>query len=183
MAIGPIQLLVIGFKHPDFHGQILEEIIRLRESNTIRLIDSLTVYKDANGDVAAVKIENLTHDEEVELGTKVAALIGLGMGGEEGMLAGAEVGAEIADQEGINVFTEEQAWDVMAEIPNDTAAAFLLIEHHWAVPLRNAMMSAGGFRVAEGFIDPFDLVAIGLMSAEEASAHAALEPPTDASAV
>jgi len=26
MAIGPIQLLVIGFNHPDFHGQILEEI-------------------------------------------------------------------------------------------------------------------------------------------------------------
>ena len=60
MAIGPIQLLVLGFKHPDFHGQILEEIMRLRESDTIRLIDSLTVYKDANGEVAAVKVENLT---------------------------------------------------------------------------------------------------------------------------
>ncbi len=129
-----------------------------------------------------MKIENLTHDEEVELGTKVAALIGLGMGGEEGMLAGAEIGAEIAAEEGINVFTEEEAWDVMAAIPNDSAAALLLIEHHWAVPLRNAMLSAGGYRVAEGFIDPFDLVAIGLMSAEEASAHAALEPTTEPSA-
>ena len=64
----------------------------------------------------------------------------------------------------------------MAAIPNDTAAALLLIEHHWAVPLRDAMLSAGGFRLAEGFIDPFDLVAIGLMSAEDAEAHASLEP-------
>jgi uncharacterized membrane protein len=176
MAIGPIQLLVLGFKHPDFHGQVLEEIMRLRESDTIRLIDSLIVYKDANGEVAAVKVENLTPEEEVELGSKVAALIGLGMGGEEGMLLGAEIGAERAAEQGINVFTEEQAWDVMADIPNDTAAALLLIEHHWAVPLRDAMLSAGGFRLAEGFIDPFDLVAIGLMSAEDAEAHASLEP-------
>ena len=176
MAIGPIQLLVLGFKHPDFHGQILEEIIRLRESDQIRLIDSLTVYKDANGEVAAVKVGNLTPEEEVELGTKVAALIGLGMGGEQGMLAGAEIGAERAAEHGIDVFTEEEAWDVMAAIPNDTAAALLLIEHHWAVPLRDAMLSAGGFRLAEGFIDSFDLVAIGLMSAEDAEAHASLEP-------
>ncbi len=176
MAIGPIQLLVLGFKHPDFHGQILEEIMRLRESDQIRLIDSLTVYKDANGEVAAVKVGNLTAEEEVELGTKVAALIGLGMGGEQGMLAGAEIGAEQAAEHGIDVFTEEEAWDVMAAIPNDTAAALLLIEHHWAVPLRDAMLSAGGFRLAEGFIDPFDLVAIGLMSAEDAEAHASLEP-------
>ena len=149
--------------------------MRLRESDQIRLIDSLTVYKDANGEVAAVKVGNLTAEEEVELGTKVAALIGLGMGGEQGMLAGAEIDEQAAEH-GIDVFTEEEAWDVMAAIPNDTAAALLLIEHHWAVPLRDAMLSAGGFRLAEGFIDPFDLVAIGLMSAEDAEAHASLEP-------
>jgi len=180
MAIGPIQLLVIGFKHPDFHGQILEEIQRLRASDTVRLIDSLTVFKDASGEVAAVKIENLTSDEEVELGSKVAALIGFGMAGEEGLIAGAEVGAELAAEEGINVFTEEQAWDVMESIPNDSAAALLLIEHHWAIPLRDAMLSAGGFRLAEGFIDPYDLVAIGMLSAEEAKSQAALEPSREA---
>jgi hypothetical protein len=32
------------------------------------------------------------------------------------------------------VFSDEQAWDVLADIPNDSAAALLLIEHHWAVP-------------------------------------------------
>jgi uncharacterized membrane protein len=180
MAIGPIQLLVIGFKHPDFHGQILEEIQRLRESDTVRLIDSLTVYKDSAGEVAAVKIGNLTADEEVELGSKVAALIGFGMAGEEGLEQGAQIGAELVEEQGIDFFTEEQAWDVMASIPNDTAAALLLIEHHWAVPLRDAMMSAGGFRLAEGFIDPYDLVAIGMLSAEEAKSHSALEPSKEA---
>jgi hypothetical protein len=49
MAIGPVQLVVLGFRHPNFHGEIIEELERLRESDTVRVIDSLVVYKDANG--------------------------------------------------------------------------------------------------------------------------------------
>ena len=39
----------------------------------------------------------------------------------------------------MQVFDDEDAWDVLEEIPNDSAAALLLIEHHWAVPLRDAI--------------------------------------------
>jgi hypothetical protein len=45
----------------------------------------------------------------------------------------------------------------------------LLIEHHWAVPLRDAIARAGCVRLADGFISPLDLVEIGLVSAEEAA--------------
>jgi len=175
MAIGPIQLLAIGFKHPDFQGEILDELERLRRSDSVRLIDSLTVYKDAEGEVTALETSNLEADEAIELGTVIGALIGLGMGGEEGAEAGAEIGAEAAAA-GAHVFNEGDVWDVTATIPNDSAAAILLLEHHWAVPLRDAIGRAGGFRLTEGFIDPFDLVAIGFLTAEEAEAHAALEP-------
>ncbi len=113
-------------------------------------------------------MSNLTKEEAVELGSKVAALIGLGIEGEEGFEAGAEIGAEVAAEQGINVFSDEDAWDVLEDIPNDSAAALLLIEHHWAVPLRDAVVRAGGFRVSEGFISPLDLVAIGLVTAAEA---------------
>ena len=30
MAIGPVQLLVLGFEHPDFHGEVIEELAKLR---------------------------------------------------------------------------------------------------------------------------------------------------------
>ena len=30
-----------------------------------------------------------------------------------------------------------EVWDVLEEIPNDSAAALILIEHQWAVPLRD----------------------------------------------
>ena len=49
MAIGPVQLLVLGFNHPDFHGEIIAELERLREHDMVRVIDSLVVYKSADG--------------------------------------------------------------------------------------------------------------------------------------
>ena len=173
MAIGPVQLIVLGFNHPEFHREIIEELEKLRESDTVRVIDALAVYKDAEGELEVEHLSNLTEDEAIEMGTKIGALIGLGIEGEEGMEAGAEAGAEAA-AEGIHVFEGEE-WDVLEEIPNDTATALLLIEHHWAVPLRDAIARANGFRISDGFISPVDLVAIGMMSSEEAKEHHLME--------
>ena len=169
MAIGPVQLIVLGFRDPDFHGEIIAELERLKETDTVRVIDALAVYKDADGEVEAMHLSNLSTDEAIELGSKVGALVGLGIEGEEGLVAGAEAGAAAA-ADGVQVFSDEEAWDVLEEIPNDSAAALLLIEHHWAVPLRDAIMRAGGFRIGDGFISPLDLVAIGLVTAQEAEA-------------
>ena len=167
MAIGPVQLIVLGFEHPEFHGEIVAELERLKESDTVRVIDALAVHKDANGEIEVAHLSNLTKDEAIELGTKIGALIGLGIEGEEGAAIGAEAGAEAA-AEGISAFSDEDAWDVIEEIPPGTAAALILLEHHWAVPLRDAVFRAGGFRIADAFISPLDLVAIGLASATEA---------------
>src|SRR5690242_20857252 len=84
---------------------------------------------------------------------------------EAGAIAGAE---EVAAEGGVHVFTEEEEWDVLEDIPNDSAAALILLEHHWAVPLRDAIARAGGFRLSDGFISPLDLVAIGMVTAAEA---------------
>ena len=73
------------------------------------------------------------------------------------------------------MFGGAEEWDVLADIPDDSAAALILLEHHWAVPLRDAIAPAGGFRVSDGFISPLDLVEIGLMSAEEARELHAME--------
>lgn len=182
MTIGPVQLIVLGFNHPNFHGEIINELERLREADTIRVIDSLAVYKTADGDIEVEHLSNLSEQEAIELGTKIGALIGLGIEGEEGAEAGAIAGAEEVEAEGgVHVFTEQEGWDVLEDIPNDSAAALILIEHHWAVPLRDAIMRAGGFRISDGFISPLDLVEIGLVSAEEAQELHDLETAAAAS--
>jgi len=173
MAIGPVQLLVLGFEHPEFHGEIKAELERLHENGTVRVIDALAVHKDAAGEIEVEHLSNLSRDEAVELGSKVAALIGLGIDGEEGFEAGAAIGAEAA-ADGIDVFSGAE-WDVIDDIPNDSAAALILLEHHWAVPLRDAVGRAGGFRISDGFISPLDLVAIGLVAAAEADELHAME--------
>ena len=91
---------------------------------------------------------------------------------EAGAVAGAE---EAAADGGVHVFTEEEGWDILEDIPNGSAAALILLEHHWAVPLRDAIARAGGFRLSDGFISPLDLVEIGLVSAEEAAELHAME--------
>jgi uncharacterized membrane protein len=174
MAIGPVQLLVLGFESPEFRGEVLDELERLRESNAVKLIDALVVYKTPDGEMIAGRFENLTTDESIEFGAKVGALIGLGAAGEEGFVAGAQLGA-IAGEDGIQIFSDQTAQDLLEELPPDSAVALVLIEHHWAVPLRNALWRAGGFTMSSSFIRPRDLVAAGLISALEAEELAALE--------
>jgi uncharacterized membrane protein len=175
MSIGPVQLLVLGFDHPNFQGEVIEELERLRASDAVRVIDALAVFKDADGGIEVAHLSNLTRDEAIEIGTAIGALIGLGVEGEEGMEAGAILGAVSGGDGEVNVFDDEDAWDIIEEIPNDSAAALLLLEHHWAVPLRDAIARAGGTRISDGWISPLDLIEIGLLAAEEADEHVALD--------
>jgi hypothetical protein len=153
MAIGPVQLIVLGFEHPEFHGEIVAELERLKESDTVRVIDALAVHKDADGGIEVAHLSNLSKEEAVELGSKVGALIGLGIEGEEGVEAGAMAGAEAA-ADGMQVFSDEQAWGVLEDNTKHTSPP----------PIQH-----------DGFISPFDLVAIGLVSAAEAEQLHALE--------
>jgi uncharacterized membrane protein len=177
MAIGPVQLIVLGFQNPDFHGEIIDELERLRMNDTVRVIDALAVYKSPDGEYAAMHLSNLSDDEAIELGSVVGALVGLGFDGEEGALAGAQAGAEAA-ADGISAFSDQEAWDILEEIPNDSAAALILLEHHWAVGLRDAVARAGGYRVSDGFISPLDLIGVGLLSVEEAAELHGVETTT-----
>jgi hypothetical protein len=95
------------------------------------------------------------------------------------MVAGAEAFGADAAESGVHVFTDDDAWDVVAAIPDDSAAALILLEHHWAVPLRDAVARAGGYRIGDEFVSPLDLVAVGLVTAEEARLLAAAERSPD----
>ena len=166
MAIGPVQMLVIGFDDPDFDGSILAELERLRDADLIRLIDLMAVHKDDEGNVIVLQKSDLTLDDRVELGAVIGALIGAGMDGEEGMEAGAMAGAEGALEGDGHMIDEEDAWYIADAIPNGSAAGIALIEHRWLIPLRDSIVAAGGTALADEWIHAKDLVAIGLDAAE-----------------
>lgn len=94
----------------------------MRQSHTVRVIDSLAVYKDGEGKATALKLSQMSDEEAVEFGSKVGALIGLGAAGEEGAMTGAGLGAA-ATAGGIDIFSPEDAWDVQEDLALNTAAA------------------------------------------------------------
>jgi uncharacterized membrane protein len=168
MSIGPVQMLMVGFEDPKFTGEGLAELERLRDADIIRLIDLLAVWKDADGNVAVLQDTQLSEEEAKEFGAVVGGLIGLGMAGEEGLEAGAEAGMEAMEDQ--HLLDADEVWYATDSIPNNTAAVIALLEHRWAIPLRDAIMKANGFVLADEWIHAKDLVAVGLAAAEEAEA-------------
>ncbi len=167
---GPVQILVVGFKDPDFKGEILAELQRLKDLDIIRLVDLVAVYKDQDGEIAAIELSDLSPDESAQFGAIAGALIGLGADGEEGAEAGALAGAEAAIESEGEFLGDEMVWSIADTIPFGTAAAVALIEHRWAIGLRDAIRGAGGFPLADTWIHPEDLVAAGALMGAEADA-------------
>jgi uncharacterized membrane protein len=163
MAVtGPVQLLVVGFEQPDFKGEVLAHLRSLREHDVVRVIDILLVYKDADGVLEQRQVSDLSEQEAQELGAVAAALIGLGVSAGGDAEAAAKLWSEEAG------LAEEDLIDVLAEIPPDTAVAIALLEHRWAIPLREAIVAAGGFPILDTWVHPRDLVEVGLLVAAEA---------------
>jgi hypothetical protein len=153
MPLGPVQLLVVSFDRPDFSGEVLAELERLRESDVVRVIDLLVVHKGADGVVRRLHHSDLTAGEAEGAGAVVGALIDLDATREaEGDLP-----------------AEEDSWSLDEAIPDDSAAAIALVEHRWAIGTRDAVRAAGGVAVADAWIHPADLVAAGLIDADDAA--------------
>jgi uncharacterized membrane protein len=161
-------MLILGFEDPKFTGEGLAELQRLKEADIVRVVDLLAVWKDEEGDVAVLQDTQLSEGEAQEVGAVIGGLIGLGMAGEEGLEAGAEAGVEAMEDQ--HLLNADDVWYAADAIPNNTAAVIALLEHRWAIPLRDIIAGAGGFVLADEWIHAKDLVAVGLMAAEEAAA-------------
>lgn len=174
--LGPIQILTVAFEGNHFRGEILPELERLKLAGVVRVVDLLLVRKDAAGAVATLTASDLDWEEATDLGAMIGGLVGWGAGGEQGAAVGALAGAaELADG---HVLDEEDVEQLAAAMPASTSGAILLLEHVWAIPLRQAIVRAGGIEIANDWFRPDDLVELGLAFAEPDDA----EGPDDARA-
>src|SRR5262245_1916074 len=158
-VVGPIEIFVIAFTDPEFHGEIRAELERLRDGDIIRVVDLLAVRKTEEGVIESIQRSDLDADEALAFGAAVGALIGFGAGGEDGMALGAVWGVrELADG---HVFDDEDKWRVADAIAPGEGALIALIEHRWAIPVREAVRRAGGHAVAGRWIAEQDLIRLG----------------------
>jgi uncharacterized membrane protein len=168
MPFGPVQMLVLEFDGTQFKGEIMPELERLKDDGIIRLIDLLFVKKPEGGEIEVVQESDLTAEEAQEFGALVGALVGLGSGSEEATVRAAVAGAE--ELEDGHLFDETEVWYLADAIPEGSSAAIALIEHRWAIGLRDKILDAGGITLADEWIHPADLIAIGAAASRHATA-------------
>jgi uncharacterized membrane protein len=168
LTLGPVQMLVVGFDGDHFTGEIREELKRLKDNDIVRVIDLMLVKKNEDGEIEAMQHSDLDQEEAEEFGAIIGALVGFGAGGEEEAERGAIAGA--AELEDGHVFDDEEVWYLGDAIPQGTAAAVALIEHRWAIPLRDKIAKAGGVTLADNWIHPADLIAVGLIGSAKVKA-------------
>jgi uncharacterized membrane protein len=167
---GPVQMLVLEFDRTKFDGTIMPELKRLNEEGTVRIVDLLFVAKPEGGELEVVQQSDLSTDEAMTFGAIAGALIGLGTGDEETTIAAAEAGAA-AGEDG-HFIDEGEVWYLADAIPEGSSAAIVLIEHRWAIPLRDKIVANGGVALADEWIHPADLIAIGAAAADTAGSAA-----------
>lgn len=116
MAVGPIEIVTIGFEDGKFDGSIVSELARLVNSGTITVVDGVFVRKSGE------------HDYDI---AELAQAEGLN-----------ELVGIVARVEGL--LNDEDVDTVAEDLPVGSAAAILCFEHTWVLPLRDAIVGAGG---------------------------------------
>jgi hypothetical protein len=129
MAVGPVEYIIVAFPGNEFKGEILPELAKLMESNTVRILDLVFIMKDQNGEVLAVEID--------EAGD-VSAFSSV-----EGEIGG--------------IISPEDISYAASGLANDSAAALLIWEDLWAIPFAEACRRANGV-VVQGARIPHEII-------------------------
>ncbi len=124
--LGPVDYLIVEFPagQQDFTGEGAEELLRLHDAGTIRIMDILVLQKGDDGTVMAQELGDL---------------------GELGGLRRLE--AEL-----VQTLAEEDVEHLAAAMDPGSVAAVLVFENTWAAPFASAMRRAGGQLIANGRI-------------------------------
>ena len=88
------------------------------------------------------------------------------------MAAGAKAGAEARAQG--RLLPRSELVEVLSALPTESAAALLLIEHRWAIPLREALLRVGGSIVQNTWVSAADLGSLGIASRQDVEQDAEL---------
>jgi uncharacterized membrane protein len=154
-----VQIVVLGFDDLKFEDEIIGELRRLRSLEVVRLVDAVIVTKSNSGELVQVKVSDPTQ-EFSQLGTIAGALVGLGTAETESSETG---GSSAAQAQGF--LGDERTWSVAEVIPPGKMAVVALLEHRWAIPIRDAVHRAGGGTLADAWVHPDDLATYAAIAA------------------
>lgn len=131
MAVGPVDVYIIGFPGNKFTGQIVPAILEQVDNGTIRVIDALFVSKDVDGIVTTLQVSDLDAD------------------------SGAAFAEITVEQPG--ALGSDDAEEVSDDLPLNSSALLIAVENLWAVKVVNALQAADAVLIDQIRI-PVDVV-------------------------
>jgi uncharacterized membrane protein len=146
MTTAPLEYLVIRFEGNHFTGEILPELESLRDRNLVRIVDLVFIQKDRDGAVTVREVSDLDEEEAKRYGP---------------------IAGDITDMLGADDID-----DVAGRIPANSAAAIALLEHLWAVRLKETILKAHGELLESGLVPVAEVEALGAeLAAQQAEAQ------------
>lgn len=146
MSFGPLEYVVIQFEGTHMTGEILPELQTIHNRGAVRLVDIVLIQKDANGKLTVRELSELSEEELKPFGQIT-----------KGML---------------QLLSPEDIEDVSAAVPNNSSAGIMLLEHVWAIDLREAIIRAHGTLLDSGLIPQSQVdAALADLPAHEVAMH------------
>lgn len=124
--LGPVDYLIVEFPvgHQDFRGAIADELVRLHDSGTIRVMDLVILAKADDGSIDGLELSDLPELDEL-----------------------ARLEEQLAE-----TLAEEDIIRLAETMRPGSVAAVLVYENLWAAPFGSAVRHAGGQLIASGRI-------------------------------
>jgi len=146
--LGPVDYMVVGFPadKADFSGAMADELKKLLDSGTVRVLDLVIVTKD---EVGTVDIAELRERDESEVGDLLSLEADMSL-----------------------LLALEDVERVGADLEPGSTAAVLVWENTWAGPLASAIRHSGGELIGTGRIPNQALIAAVEEDREAAEAGA-----------
>ncbi|HEY4267951.1 MAG TPA: DUF6325 family protein [Galbitalea sp.] len=119
MTLGPIEIVTIVFPGSKFTGQIVPELAKVVDNDTITVVDGLFVSIGLDGATEYVEFDELdANDDAARLNSVVDHIEGL--------------------------ISEDDVAELTESLEPGSSAAILVFEHTWMKPLRDAVADSGG---------------------------------------
>lgn len=133
--LGPVDYLVVEFPpgRQNFTGEMADELMRLSESDLVRILDVLIITKDEDGSVSAMELDDLVDSDDIRA-----------------------LEADLAE-----ILAADDVAHLAAAMEPGTVAGAIVWENVWAAPFASAARRAGGQLIASGRI-PIQAIAASL---------------------
>jgi hypothetical protein len=131
VALGPIEVIVLGFPGSRFTGEIRPRIMDLVERGIVSIVDALLIKKDQAGEVTFIEMAQQTGDPDMEAFASQVA--------------------------GLDLLSAEDVDEFAAALEPGSSALAVVFEHTWILPVREAVVASGGVLLADIHV-PADVV-------------------------